>query len=355
MSPVRTATLEPLRSSVSVHAATRCCLLLAAFALLAGNALSQERVPLKLVRTIRLPGIEGDFDHFALDLRGHRLFLAEEDHHTVEVFDSRTFKSLRSIAGFARPHWLLYLPESNQLFVTDGPAGAVKIFKADSYRLVKTIPLGPGADCIAYDPATRYLYVTYGGRDARAYSSSIAIISTASGQHLGDISLPAVRLEGMAIGAGRLFVNIASREEIAVIDLQTRKLVATWSLALEGDANVPMRLDKAHHRLLIATRTPSKFIVVDANSGRVVSNLETGMDADDIFYDPSRKRVYVSCGEGFVEVFQQKDPDHYQSIARIPTGSRARDSFFSPELDLYFVPVPGPAGEDGKVLVYRAQ
>ena len=330
---------------------------LVVFSAFAIRVVAQESAPLRLVHTIPLPGIQGDFDHFAVDLQGRRLFLAEEDHHTVEVFDLRTYKATHSIPGFARAHWLLYLPASNELYVTDGPAGAVKIFKADSYRLLKTIKLGPGADCIAYDPVTRYLYVAYGGRAAHSNSSLIAIIDTTTGEHLRDIQIAAVRIEGMAIDGAtkRLFVNIASKDEIGVIDLTRCKLLKIWSLALEGDANVPMTLDEADHRLFVATRTPAQFIVVDTRSGKIVSNLSTGMDADNIFCDARHKRIYVSCGEGFIEVYEQQDGDHYRSIQEIPTGSRARNSFFVPELNLYFVPVPQNGDREARMLIYRAQ
>jgi DNA-binding beta-propeller fold protein YncE len=320
---------------------------------------AEEAPPLKLIHTIPLPGIEGDFDHFAVDLQGQRLFLAEEDHRSVEVFDLRTFKSIHSIPGFARPHWVLYIPESDELFVTDGPDENenLKIIKAGSYRPVHVVNLGQGADCIAYDPLTKYLYVAYGGRSARSHSSSIGIIDTTTGQHLGDIRIEAARLEGMDIDvpAKRLFVNITSKDEIGVIDLEKRKLVATWSLDLEGDANVPMRLDQANHRLFVATRTPTSFIVVDTDSGKAVSDLSTGLNADDIFYDAAHKRIYISCGEGFVDVFQQLDADHYKSLARVPTGPRARNSFFAPTLNLYFVPVPQEGNNQATILVYSPQ
>jgi hypothetical protein len=330
--------------------------LLAQQAAVPGTSLNQNPAPLKLVRTIPLPSIQGDFDHFAVDLQGDRLFLAEEDHQTVEVFDLRIFKSIHTIPGFKRPHWLLYLPESNELWVTDDD-GTCKAFKTDSYQLVKTVKLGLGTDCISYDPVTKYLYVAYGGRAAKAHAAWIAIIDTKTAEHLADIRINAARLEGMVIddATKRLFVNITSKDEIGVIDLEKRSLVATWPLDLEGDANVPMRLDAADRRLFVATRTPARLIVVDTESGKVICHLGTGMDADDIFYDAANKRIYVSCGEGFAEVFQQRDPDHYASLARIPTGARARNSFFVPELSLYFVPVPQSGSQDAAIQVYRPQ
>lgn|SRR5487761_92884 len=317
---------------------------------------AQQAAPLKLVQTIRTPGIEGHFDHFAVDLQGHRLFVAEEEHKSVQVFDLRTFKSIYSIPGFTKPHWLLYRPVSHELFVTDGD-GTVKIFNADSYQLVKTVKLGLGTDCIAYDRAAKRLYVVYGGRAAGSHFSSIGIIDTTTGQHLGDIRVAAARLEGMEIDerTKRLFVNITSKEEVGVIDLKTRNLVATWPLDLAGDANVPMRLDGAGYRLFVATRTPAKFIVIDTDSGKVVCVFGTKMDADDISYDALNRRIYVSCGEGFVDVFRQRNPEHYAFLARILTRPGARNSLFVPQLRQYFVAVPQYEDQGAAIYVFRPQ
>src|SRR6202165_356696 len=94
-----------------------CLVLLAAFA---GQDIAQDKQPLKLVARTPMPGFSGDFDHFAVDLKGHRLFLAAEEHKTVEVFDLRTGKRIHSITGFGDPHMMVYLPNSNNLIVTDG-------------------------------------------------------------------------------------------------------------------------------------------------------------------------------------------------------------------------------------------
>ncbi|MGH9325903.1 MAG: YncE family protein [Terriglobia bacterium] len=317
---------------------------------------AQQVTPLKLVQTIQVPGVEGHFDHFAVDLQGHRLFVAEEEHKTVQVFDVRTFKSIASIRGFTEPHWLLYQPESHELFVTDGD-GTVKIFNASSYQRVKTVKLGLGTDCIAYDRTTKRLYVVYGGRDAASHSASIGIIDTTTGQHIGDIRIPAARIEGMDVDerTNRLFVNITSREEVGVIDLKTNRVVATWPLDLVGDANVPMRLDGADHRLFVATRTPAMFIAINTDTGKVISAFHINMDADDIFYDALNRRVYVSCGEGFVDVFQQRDPAHYAFLATIRTRPGARNSLFVPQLREYFVALPQYEGQGAAIWVFRPQ
>src|SRR3981081_3384977 len=94
----------------------------------------QEKQPLKLVATTPLPGFTGDFDHFAVDLKGKRLFLTAENHKTVEVFDLDG-KRVKSITGFGQPHAIHFIPEVNKFIVTDGDGfGAVHLVSGEDYK-----------------------------------------------------------------------------------------------------------------------------------------------------------------------------------------------------------------------------
>ncbi len=128
------------------------------------TARAQEKLPLKLITTIPMPGFTGDFDHFGLDLKGNRLFLASEDQKTVEVFDLRTGDRIHSIKGFGQPLTMAYLAESNRLIVTDGgDTDAVEEVDCKDYKIINTLKLGPGVDHSAYNPVTKYFYVENGG------------------------------------------------------------------------------------------------------------------------------------------------------------------------------------------------
>jgi hypothetical protein len=117
--------------------------------------------------------------------------------------------------------------------------------------------------------------------------------------------------------------------------------------------NFPMALDETNHRLFVGTRDPLKLLVFDTNSGKVISVLDIANDADDIFYDAAKKRIYVSCGEGFVNIFQQEDADHYNAIVSIPTAQGARTFLFVPELQRFYLAVPHIANQGSKILAYR--
>src|SRR5437868_8090495 len=118
----------------------------------AGMAIAIDSAPLKLVGSVDLPKYSGDFDHFAADVSGNRLFLAAEDHGTLEVFDLRSAKWLKTIKGFDVPHSILYLPATRRLFVTDGGEGMSKVLNSSDLQILKKVPLVPGADSLVFDP-----------------------------------------------------------------------------------------------------------------------------------------------------------------------------------------------------------
>src|SRR5947209_10456047 len=115
----------------------------------AGMAIASDSVPLKLVGSVDLPKYSGDFDHFAADVNGNRLFLAAEDHGTLEVFDLKSAKWLKTVKGFEVPHSILYLPATQKLFVTDGGTGMSKVLRRSDLQIVQKVSLVPGADSLA--------------------------------------------------------------------------------------------------------------------------------------------------------------------------------------------------------------
>ena len=205
-----------------------------------------------------------------------------------------------------------------------------------------------------YDPGSKLLYVGYG-------EGSLSIINTTNYNIVGNIPLnghpESFQLEdykqALSGQKQRIFINVPQSNSIAVVDdIQKRVVSKTWPIT-NAQNNFPMALDEANHRLFVGTRDPPKLIVFDTNSGKAVSVLDIANDADDIFYDAEKKRVYVSCGEGFINIFQQKDADHYNAIVSIPTAQGARTSLFVPELQRFYLAVPHIVNQESKILVYQ--
>lgn len=313
------------------------------------NVKAQEKSSLKLIATTPLPGFSGDFDHFAVDLKGNRLFLAAEDHKTVEVFELRSGKSIHSITGFGQPHAILFLPDTNRLIVTDGDDfGRVALVNGQTYEIIESIKLPPGVDGAIFNPVNKEYYVESGG-EAGETTHRLNIIDTKNFKHVGDITLPGNHSEAMAVDrAGKkLYVNLTRTNEVGVVDLATRQLISKWPVP---DAKVEnsMVLDEPDHRLFIATREPPKFFVFDTDSGKVVTSLPCSAFNDDMWFDRPRKRIYAT-GSETTTVIQQRDPDHYEHVEEVPTGYRAKTSIFVPELNRLYVAVSGKGKPDAKL------
>jgi DNA-binding beta-propeller fold protein YncE len=318
---------------------------------------AQEKLPLKLITTTPMPGFTGDFDHFGLDLEGNRLFLAAEEHKTVEVFDLRTGERIHSIEGFGQPLMMVYLPESNHLVVTDGVDSAVHLVDCKEYKIIKTIKLGEGVDHGVLNPVNKYYYVESGGGSS-APTHVLSVIDTKSFKQVGDVAgLPGSSNEGMVIDrAGKkLYVNLTGTDEVGVVDLDTRQLLARWPLP-DAHAAHAMVLDEPNHRIFIATRQPAQFIVFNIDTGKVVTSLPCVGVNSDMSFDIARKRIYVT-GSETASVFEQRDADHYEHIAEVPTAYRAKSSIFVPDLKRLYVAVSGKGKPDAKLAlqIYEVQ
>ena len=160
---------------------------------------AQEKPPLKLVQTVSVPGLARKWDHFGVDLKGNRLFVTSEEEPAIEIFDLKTNMHLRSLTEFKEPHNVLPLPELNKIYVVDGEASEIKVLDYESYKLIGHIPLSIDADPIAYDPATKYLYVVNGGREAKTPYCLVSVVDTANDKKLADMKLESNRLESMAL------------------------------------------------------------------------------------------------------------------------------------------------------------
>jgi DNA-binding beta-propeller fold protein YncE len=325
--------------------------------LLAGPAHAKDNPPLKLVETISLPDLkDGDFDHFALDLEGHRLFLTGEENNKVLVFDTSTNKLIHTIEESKAPHAILYRGDLKKLFVVEGDASAVKVYDGESYKPIDEIKVSVDADSIAYDAATHYLYVVNGGREAHTPYSLISVIDTNSSKKLRDIKIDSNHVEAIVLekSGPRMFMNITGKNAVGVMDRNKSALDATWPLPVGDKSNVAMALDETNHRLFVVTRTPGKLIVLDSNNGKLVTEVPAVGMVDDMAYDAKQKRIYVA-GDQFVDVFYQKDPDQYERVGRVPGSFRAKTGILVPELNRYYLAVPHHEGHEAEVRVYDVQ
>lgn len=340
-------------------------ILAALFIPLVAGAQTAPNEPLKFVQAIVMPDVpKGPYsDHLAVDLQGHRLFATPQAQKSVQVIDFTTGKLLHTIAGIENPHSVLYRPDLNQIYVTDGEAGLLRIYDGKDYSQVKSIDHLPDADSIGYDPASRYLYVTNGGKDAGLDHSFLTVIDTTTAKRLGDIQLPALSPEAMAMESlgPRIYVDLMDRNLIAVVDRKKRELLTTWPVT-KCKKNIAAGLDEANHKLYVGcrdTETSGTIDVFDTETGKELDTFPIGGWVDYIAYDPTSHRIFASCGApvsggGALYVYHTDNRGHYKLLAKVPTAPRAKTALFVPEINRVFVSVPH-FEKEARVLVYQVQ
>lgn len=290
---------------------------------------AEPPAPLALEETIALKGVTGRIDHMAVDVAGKRVFVAELGNDSVDIIDLRAGKATERISGLMEPQGVAYVPSQDLIVVANARDGSVRFFRAADLSPLGTIPLGDDADNIRVDPTTGHVLVGYG-------SGGLAVIDPATRSKIGGIKLTG-HPESFQVDpkTNRVFVNVPDEHQIAVVDLGLGKQVATWKIPGLG-ANFPMALAGAGGPLAVVFRSPAKLLLLDPATGAVTQRLDTCGDADDVFFDGKRDRIYVSCGDGSVDVMV-RGAQGFQPAGRIATSNGARTSLFVPDLDRLFV------------------
>jgi DNA-binding beta-propeller fold protein YncE len=308
---------------------------------------STSNTSLSLVQSIPLPNVTGRIDHLGVDKKGERLFVAELGNNSVDIIDLREGNRISSITtGLNEPQGIAFVPELNRLFVANRADGSVNIFDGKTFTLLQTIKLNGDADNIRYDSNNGLVYVGYG-------TGGLAVINASSGEKLGNIQLPghpeSFQLEKFG---NKVFVNVPDDDSIIVADKKNLKVTSKWTLT-NAKENFPMALDEGNRRLFVGFRDPAKVIVYDTESGREVASFNTAKDVDDIFYDAANKQIYISGGEGAIDIFKQREGDHYDPVNRIQSAQGARTSLFVPELNQLYLAVPEHRGQEAQIQIYE--
>ncbi len=315
--------------------------------LISGDVHAQERQGLSLKSRMDLPRVENRIDHLSADIKGQRLFVAALGNHTVEVLDVQSGRRLRTLTDLAEPQGVLYDGASDRLFVACAGDGSTKVFDGSAYQLLNSVKFSGDADNIRCDARHRRIVVGYG-------NGALGFLDS-SGNKTGEIALDGHPESFQLEKAGtRVFINVPTRKEIQVGDLTKATLLTKWPVT-SALRNFPMALDEAHHRLLIGCRSPARMLALDTQSGTPVASVEIAGDTDDLFYDAGKRRVYVIGGQGFVDVFQQKDADHYDRVGRYQTAPGARTGLFVPEWVEFFVAVPHRSAQPAEILVFETK
>lgn len=301
---------------------------------------------LELQQAVPLPGVEGRIDHLDLDSARQRLFICALGNNSVEAVDLRKGETIHSIGGLGAPQGLASVPGLSRLFIANDKGGLCQFYDAKSWQLLSSVGFEDDADNVRYDAAANQIYVGFG-------AGGIGVVSASDGKRVSSIKLAAHPEAFVLEKQGRrIFVNVPNAGQVAVIDRDKGEVVAAWKTSA-ASANFPIAIDEASHRLFVGCRAPAKLVVLNTDTGATVASLDISGDTDEVFYDAKRHHLYAICGEGFIDVIQQDDADHYKRSERISTASGARTGFFDSEGDNLFVAVPHRGAQRAEIRRYR--
>ena len=308
------------------------------------SALAADQ-PLILEAKIPLGEVAGRIDHLAFDPGRNRLYVAELGNDTVGIIDLHDRHVLRTVTGFHEPQGIAYEPSTDVVFVANGGNGIVQIFRGDDFTTLASIDLGDDADNVRIDPTARRVYVGYG-------DGALAVIDSLTRNRLTDIRLDA-HPEGFQLDpAGTsIFVNVPDAGHVALVDRETTRQLATWKTG-HLEANFPLAVDRNKGRVIAVFRQPARLQAYDMTSGRSLASADVCGDADDVFLDAKRRRVYVICGTGQVDTLAASG-DSFTRIGRLATSPGARTGLYIASLDRLIVAVRSAANEKTALWILR--
>jgi DNA-binding beta-propeller fold protein YncE len=303
---------------------------------------------LKLDKSISLPNVGGRIDHMDINLEQKLLYVAALGNNTLEVVDLKAGKVIHSITGLHEPQGVGYIPQTHEIFIANGGNGDCYFYNTSTYVKTAMIHLSSDADDVRYDSATYTVYVGYG-------EGGIAIIDARTHTKTAEIQLPA-HPEGFQLDrqTNRILVNIPDRNMIAILDLERKKMVSSWKRD-SPTGNFPMALDLQNNTAFIGYRHPAELLLLDIATGREINSYRIVGDVDDLFYDNSDKRIYVSGGGGYVNVFRSDSMNSFSLIMNMATQSGARTSLLIPTLQLFVLAERSANGNGAQLLIYHTQ
>lgn len=319
----------------------------------AAPAAAATPAPLKLTATTNFPGYAGDFDHFAIDTKDGRLFLAGEEYHELEVLDLASGKTIQRLSGYGAPHSMLYMPDANEMLVIDGEKPS-PVLDAATLKVKRSYKLPAGADSAAYDGSTKHLWVVTGGKDVPQKDSNLIELDPVTGKIVKSVHFDADHVEALAVeqNGPNLYINVTDKNYLAVVDKAAGKVVKQWKIK-EAEQNAPLAMDEKTHRLFVVTRKPGKLVILNADTGATVAVFKAPERTDQVTWDPDNRRIYVTGGEGYTSVVEQDDADHYREVAQVKTAPGAKTAILdSDHKRLWIAASPGDTHAMGKLLGY---
>lgn len=314
---------------------TRAAVLLSATLLITSSAQAQspgpadETGPYHVSQIFHVGG-DGGWDYLTVDAERKLLYVPRSTH--TMVLDATTGKTVADIPGQKRNHGVALVPSAGRGFITDGADASVTVFDLKTHKALGKVKTADDSDGVIYDPASGKVLVVAGDANSLIPISPGLDLATGSAD-------PAVDLGGSpeflaADGKGMAYINLENKDQVAVVNTKTMKVVNKWPTA-PGGSPVGMAMDPVHRRLFIGCRKPQKLIVMDADTGKVLADFPIGAGVDAVKYAGD---IFASCGDGTLTIVREADPGKFQVVQALKTRQGARTMGVDPTTPTAYLP-----------------
>lgn len=303
-------------------------LLAAILGFVATDTLAAPQSGYHIIKKVPVPGT-GGWDYVTVDEAGRRVYVAHATQ--VEVLDADTAELVGTIPNTPGVHGVAIATEFGRGFISAGKSDSVIIFDLKTLKTLGEVKVGKKPDAIMYDPATKHVFAMNGDSD------STTVINAADGKVVGTIDLGGGPEFAVADGKGNVYINLEEKAETVHIDSNTMKILHHWPLA-PGKTATALAFDPQTRRLFAGCRGGQLMVVLDADTGKVITTAPIGERVDAAAYDPTAKLVFQSTGGGTIAVFHQDSADKYTLLENVVTNPGSKTMGLDPKTHRLFVP-----------------
>ncbi len=274
------------------------------------KAQAQKTLGYHVTKTFQISSA-GGWDY--IKVNGNKLYVSHATQ--VNILDKNTGDSLGVIPNTTGVHGIAFVPSLNKGYTSNGRLNNVTVFDLKTNQVLGQISTGENPDAIMYDPYSKKI-ITCNGR-----SNDLSVIDPVAGKVVSTVAVGGKPEEAVSDGAGKLFVNIEDKSEIAEVDAKTFKVESHWPLS-PAEGPTGLAIDTRTHRLFAGC--DKMLAVLDAANGKLVAKIPIGDGCDGTVFDPSTKNVYTSNGEGTMTVIHENTANDFTVAENVKTKPRAR-------------------------------
>ncbi len=282
----------------------------------------------RVAQTFHVGG-EGGWDYLTVDPQAKLLYVPRSTH--TLVIDAASGKTVADIPGQQRNHGVAIVPSAGRGFISGGQDASVTVFDLKTNQALGKVKAANDADGIIYDPNCGKVLVSCG--DANALVVISPNVDPKTGKADATIDLGG-KPEFLVAGLGKIYVNLVDKDQVAVIDSKTMKVIHKWATA-PGGSPVGMSMDPAGHRLFVGCRKPQKLIVMSADDGKVLADLPIGAGVDATQFDGD---IFASCTDGTLAVARETSPGKFAIVETVATKQGAKTMGLDPTTHTLYLP-----------------